>query len=76
MVGLADGGPWTAVAALFHLAVGRRLGGRGASGSLAAGRIHEYGTTLLTIAGIVNLLAVSSALDLAARGKNRQAQSK
>jgi hypothetical protein len=28
------------------------------------GRLHEYGTTLLTLAGIFNLLAVSSALAL------------
>jgi hypothetical protein len=28
------------------------------------GRIHEYGTTLLILAGIFNLLAVSNALEL------------
>ena len=28
------------------------------------GRLHEYGTTLLTLAGIFNLLAVSNALEL------------
>jgi len=28
------------------------------------GRLHEYGTTLLVMAGALNVLAVSSALDL------------
>ena len=28
------------------------------------GRLHEYGTTLLTLAGLFNLLAVSNALEL------------
>jgi hypothetical protein len=28
------------------------------------GRLHEYGTTLLALAGLFNLLAVSSALEL------------
>ena len=28
------------------------------------GRVHEYGTTLLILAGVFNLLAVSSALEL------------
>ena len=28
------------------------------------GRLHEYGTTLLTLAGLFNLLAISSALEL------------
>jgi hypothetical protein len=28
------------------------------------GRLHEYGSTLLTLAGIFNLLAVSNALEL------------
>ena len=35
----------------------------GTSGFLA-GRLHEYGTTLLIMAGGFNLLAISSALDL------------
>lgn len=30
----------------------------------ADGRMHEYGTTLLTMAGLFNLLAISSAVDL------------
>jgi hypothetical protein len=34
------------------------------SHSFLSGRMHEYGTTLLTMAGLVNVLAVSSALDL------------
>jgi hypothetical protein len=34
------------------------------SGSFLGGRLHEYGTTLLTMAGLFNALAVSSALDL------------
>ena len=34
------------------------------SGGFLAGRIHEYGTTLLILAGLFNLLAVSSALDI------------
>jgi len=29
-----------------------------------AGRMHEYGTTLLIMAGLFNLLAISSAFDL------------
>lgn len=29
-----------------------------------SGRLHEYGTTLLIMAGLFNVLAVSSALDL------------
>ena len=36
----------------------------GGSGSFLGGRLHEYGTTLLTMAGLFNVLAVSSALDL------------
>ena len=32
--------------------------------SFLDGRLHEYGTTLLTMAGVLNVLAVSSALDL------------
>ena len=40
------------------------------SGSFLSGRLHEYGTTLLTIAGLFNALAVSSALDLR-KGKAR-----
>lgn len=34
------------------------------SSSFLGGRLHEYGTTLLTMAGLFNVLAVSSALDL------------
>jgi len=37
--------------------------GLGSSG-LLDGRLHEYGTTLLVMAGLFNVLAVSSALDL------------
>jgi hypothetical protein len=33
------------------------------SGSFLNGRLHEYGTTLLMMAGLINLLAVSSALE-------------
>ncbi len=36
----------------------------GGSGSFLDGRLHEQGTTLLTMAGLFNLLAVSSALDM------------
>jgi hypothetical protein len=32
--------------------------------SFLEGRLHEYGTTLLTLAGVFNLLAVSNALEL------------
>ena len=35
-----------------------------ASGSFLDGRLHEYGTTLLALAGLFNLLAVSNAFDL------------
>jgi len=34
------------------------------SGGFLGGRLHEYGTTLLAMAGLFNLLAVSSAFDL------------
>lgn len=34
------------------------------SRSFLFGRLHEYGTTLLTLAGLFNLLAVSNAFDL------------
>jgi hypothetical protein len=33
-------------------------------GDFLGGRVHEFGTTLLMLAGLLNLLAVSSALDL------------
>ena len=33
-------------------------------GGFLSGRLHEYGTTLLAMAGLFNLLAVSSAFDL------------
>jgi hypothetical protein len=36
----------------------------GGSSSFLSGRLHEYGTTLLMMAGLFNALAVSSALDL------------
>jgi hypothetical protein len=35
-----------------------------ATGSFLDGRLHEYGTTLLALAGLFNLLAVSNAFDL------------
>src|SRR5262249_31971196 len=34
------------------------------SESFLSGRLHEYGTTLLMMAGLFNLLAISTALDL------------
>jgi len=34
------------------------------SGSFLSSRLHEYGTTLLEMAGLFNVLAVTSALDL------------
>ena len=36
--------------------------GEGSHGFLD-GRLHEYGTTLLVLAGIINLLAISNALE-------------
>jgi hypothetical protein len=36
----------------------------GAPESFLSGRLHEYGSTLLIMAGACNVLAVSSALDL------------
>jgi hypothetical protein len=36
----------------------------GGASSFLSGRLHEYGTTLLMMAGLFNALAVSSALDL------------
>jgi hypothetical protein len=36
----------------------------GGSGGFLAGRLQEYGTTLLVMAGVFNLLAISTALDL------------
>jgi hypothetical protein len=35
----------------------------GPSRDFLAGRVHEYGTTLLLMAGLVNLLAISSAIE-------------
>jgi hypothetical protein len=35
----------------------------GISGTFIEGRLHEHGTTLLAMAGTINLLAVSTALD-------------
>jgi hypothetical protein len=40
----------------------------GGAGNFLDGRLHEYGAALLSMAGVVNVLAVSSALDL---GKER-----
>jgi hypothetical protein len=40
------------------------------SSSFLGGRLHEYGTTLLMMAGIFNVLAVSSALDLRKKEKH------
>lgn len=37
------------------------------SQSYAAGRVHEYGTTLLLFAGIMNLLALADAFELHGR---------
>jgi hypothetical protein len=36
----------------------------GVSGTFLDGRLHEYGTALLALAGLFNLLAVSNALEL------------
>ncbi|HSU67060.1 MAG TPA: DUF6677 family protein [Tepidisphaeraceae bacterium] len=36
----------------------------GAPGTFLDGRLHDYGTTLLVMAGGFNVLAISSALDL------------
>ena len=36
----------------------------GASGGFPDGRLHEYGSTLMMMAGLFNVLGVSSALDL------------
>jgi hypothetical protein len=36
----------------------------GVSGAFLSGSLHEYGTTLLSLAGLFNLLAVSNALEL------------
>jgi hypothetical protein len=36
----------------------------GVAGGFLDGRLHEYGTTLLALAGIFNLLAVSNTFDL------------
>jgi len=33
-------------------------------GSFLDGRLHEYGTTLLAMSGLLNVLAISGALDL------------
>jgi hypothetical protein len=41
------------------------------SGTFLGGRLHEYGTTLLVMAGLVNLMAVSSALDRRRQRKPR-----
>jgi hypothetical protein len=35
----------------------------GSSGDFLAGRAHEYGSTLLLMAGLFNLLAISSAIE-------------
>jgi len=49
---LLAGGPWLL------------SGWAGGAGSFLTGRLHEYGSTLLMLAGVFNVLAVSSALDL------------
>ena len=36
----------------------------GGGQSFLAGRVHEYGTALLAMAGLFNLLAISSAIEL------------
>jgi hypothetical protein len=53
-------------AAAKLLAGGPFLAARFADGSQSflEGRLHEYGTTLLTMAGLFNLLAISNALEL------------
>ena len=40
------------------------IGGFFGGSTFLSGRLHEYGTTLLVMAGLFNLLGVSSALDL------------
>jgi hypothetical protein len=53
-------------------AVGQALAGApyllarvfGSSEPFLVGRLHEYGTTLLVFAGVLNTLAISSAIDL------------
>ena len=52
LVKLLAGGPYLA-ARLF-----------GASSGFLDGRLHEYGSTLMLMAGLFNVLGVSSALDL------------
>jgi hypothetical protein len=42
----------------------------GGAHSFLDGRVHEYGTTLLSLAGILNVLAVSNALEM--RTEERQ----
>jgi hypothetical protein len=39
-------------------------------GSFLDGRLHEYGTTLLALAGVFNVLAISNAFDLR-KGESR-----
>lgn len=41
----------------------------GLTGTFLDGRLHEYGTTLLAMAGTINLLAVSTALDREKEGR-------
>lgn len=48
---LLAGGPWL-IASLFD------------GPSFLEGRLHEYGTTLLMMAGVFNVLAIAGALDL------------
>ena len=40
----------------------------GASHGFLEGRVHEYGTTLLALAGLFNLLGISNALELRKAG--------
>ena len=60
-------------ASLFRAsAIGQALAGApyllarvfGATEPFLGGRLHEYGTTLLILAGLINTLAISSAFDL------------
>jgi hypothetical protein len=58
-------------------AVGQALAGApyllarafGSPEPFVAGRLHEYGTTLLILAGVLNTLAIASAFDLRKEGR-------
>ena len=43
----------------------------GVTGTLLGSRLHEFGTTLLIMAGLINILAVSSALESEKEGLRR-----